>query len=63
MNASDRRGQGDMCPGSGRRWGSGTGAPICPVCHLGPRGLGVTPPVRRRGRWTGNAPQHRRRTA
>jgi hypothetical protein len=46
------------CPGEGRRWISGTGSPICPVCHCGPRGMDVRPPVRRRGRWTGQVAVH-----
>lgn len=57
----------DRCPGSGRPWGSGTGTPICPECHLGPRGLGVQPPRRRtlparipHPPWTGSVPEHDR---
>lgn len=23
------------CPGTGRKWGFGTGRPICPVCRTG----------------------------
>lgn len=46
------------CAGSGRPWGSGTGTPVCPVCHAGPGALGVKPPVRRKGRWTGRVPRH-----
>lgn len=30
------------CPGAGRRWRPGMGSQICPVCHRGSRGLGVT---------------------
>lgn len=47
-----------VCLGSGRLWGSGTGSPICPVCHRGPGWMGVAPPLRRKGRWTGSVPEH-----
>lgn len=53
----------DTCKGSGRRWGSGTGAPICRVCRRGPRSLGVAAPVLRLGRWTGRVPDHAARAA
>jgi hypothetical protein len=53
-----------LCRGSGARWGSGTGQPICPVCHRGPRSLGVNipTPARYRGGWGGLVPEHERRT-
>lgn len=51
----------DPCTGSGRRWGSGTGTPICPVCHHGPASLHVGRPAFRGGHWTGTVPAHRRR--
>lgn len=50
------------CPGAGQRWRAGTGAPICPACRRGPRGLGVAVPTRRAGRFTGLVPAHQRRT-
>lgn len=28
-----------LCKGSGQPWGFGTGIPICPVCHLGPKAI------------------------
>jgi hypothetical protein len=52
-----------QCPGSGGAWGSGTGTPICPSCHLGPAGLGTKRPVRRSGRWAGLVPDHQQRTS
>lgn len=52
-----------LCPGTGRPWGSGTGSPICPVCHRGPNTLNVRRPVRRSGRWSGKVPNHPPRTA
>lgn len=54
--------EAEPCPGSGQRWRSGTGTPICPACHRGPRSLGVKPPILRRGRWTGAVVRHERRT-
>lgn len=55
----------ETCVGSGRGWGIGTGAPICPVCLRGPRSLGVPRPARRKGggRFTGTTPVHERRTS
>lgn len=53
QNAADH-----VCPGSGHKWGSGTGIPICPTCKRGPRGLGVKPPILRMGKWTGRVPTH-----
>ena len=47
-----------VCLGSGHKWGSGTGSPICPVCKRGPGSLGVKRPVRRKGHWTGTVPNH-----
>jgi len=52
-----------QCPGAGQPWGTGTGQPICPVCHRGARFFGVTPPRRKvgrttGGRWTGSVPPH-----
>lgn len=47
-----------LCPGSEGRWGSGTGFPICPVCHRGPRSLGAPRPARRKGKWVGTVPSH-----
>lgn len=49
------------CTGSGRPWGSGTGAPICPVCHRGPNALQTKRPVRRKGHWSGIVPAHEHR--
>lgn len=50
------------CPGSGRYWISGTGCPICPVCHRGPNALGAKRPIIRFTRggvhWTGRVPEH-----
>jgi hypothetical protein len=51
------------CQGSGLSWGSGTGNPICPICHRGPGGLKVKRPIRRLGRWTGTVPVHEQRTS
>jgi len=53
----------DACPGSRQPWGSGTGTPICPTCHRGPRALGVIRPRNRSGRWVGLVPTHVRRTS
>jgi hypothetical protein len=51
------------CPGSELPWGTGTGAPICPTCHIGPAGLGVPRPARRMVNrrsmgFTGSVPPH-----
>jgi|HubBroStandDraft_2_1064218.scaffolds.fasta_scaffold944044_1 hypothetical protein len=46
------------CDGSGEKWISGTGAPICPRCHAGPEALHVPRPRLRKGRWTGRVPAH-----
>lgn len=53
----------EVCPGSGRPWGSGTGNPICPSCHLGWASLKVSRPRRREGHWTGKVPAHAKREA
>lgn len=48
------------CPGAGKPWGTGTfgGKPICPVCHLTHRAMGI-PSVRRAGNgWSGRVPGH-----
>ena len=55
--------EAEPCAGSGTPWGSGTGTPICRVCHVGPGGLGVKRPTRRGQKWSGKVPQHVRRTA
>lgn len=49
------------CQGAGRRWMSGTGNPLCPVCHRGWRALGLTrrPKV---GNHDFLVPDHERRT-
>lgn len=57
------------CAGSGRRWQPGTGSPMCPVCHYGPRKLsrvlGFEVVARRRRDnqgWHGTVPNHPPRT-
>jgi len=50
-----------VCKGSGRQWQPGTGSPMCPICHRGPGSLGVKPPIRRKGRFTGHVPEHETR--
>lgn len=47
-----------VCAGTGKRWGSGTGTPVCPVCHVGPKALGARPPRRYSAGWTGTVPAH-----
>lgn len=52
-----------VCPGSGKKWIPGTGAPICPYCHRGPDGLKAKKPTRRKlsnGKmgFTGSVPKH-----
>lgn len=49
------------CSGSGQPWGTGTGGAICPSCHRGPGGLGVTVPVKRDGRYQGTVQTHETR--
>jgi hypothetical protein len=52
------------CPGSGKPWHTGMGNPICPVCHIGPRGLKIPSPSKRRPvGWTGEVPAHQRQSA
>lgn len=51
---------GEECSGSGRRWGVGTGSPICPVCHRGPLAFGVKGVPRVSGRYKGTVPTHRK---
>lgn len=48
----------EPCPGSGQRWATGTGRPMCPVCHRQARSLDANP-VRRSGQgWSGEVPSH-----
>lgn len=51
------------CRGAGQRWITGTGSPICPVCYIGYRSLGLRRPVRRAGRYVGTLPAHTRPVA
>jgi len=50
------------CPGTGRLWGTGTGHPICPVCHRRARALGAAPQRKARRGWAGRVPAHEKRT-
>lgn len=47
-----------LCPGSTRRWATGTGSPICPACRTGYRTFGATRPKRRDGQYVGTVPAH-----
>jgi hypothetical protein len=48
---------GTVCQGSGRKWGSGTGQPVCHSCHRGWQSLGL----KRRPAFTSKVPTHEMR--
>jgi hypothetical protein len=61
MEGSEER----ICPGSGGTWVGGMSVkPVCPVCHIGPGGMGVrSPRLLRHPRvhYAGLVPTHLRR--
>lgn len=46
------------CPGTGKRWGTEAGRPVCPSCRRGPRVIRARAPELSGARYLGAVPSH-----